>query len=90
MLVDIIIVALNLIELTLSPYLQMADVTARLIRATKGLLFYRCLKYNTMAVIIGNIAKRTFKQYIYLTLLMFFAILIYGLMGSEVYSGMFD
>jgi len=43
-----------------------------------------------MAVIIGCIAQKTFKQYIYLTFLMFFAILTYGLMGMEMFAGKFD
>lgn len=59
-------------------------------RGTKALLFYRCLKYNKMAVKIGHIASMTFSQYIYLTFLMFLVIFMYSLIGMEMYAGEFD
>lgn len=43
-----------------------------------------------MAVTIGHIASKTFKQYIYLTFLMFIVIFLYALVGMEVYAGKFD
>jgi len=43
-----------------------------------------------MAVKIGHIASMTFKQYIYLTFLMFLVIFMYALVGMEMYAGRFD
>lgn len=40
-----------------------------------------------MAIAIGHIAQRTFKQYIYLTFLMFLVIFIYAMIGMEMYAG---
>ena len=40
-----------------------------------------------MAVKIGHIASMTFKQYIYLTFLMFLVIFMYALVGMEMYAG---
>jgi hypothetical protein len=67
-------------------------------RATKSLLMYRCLKYYSFAgtclgtsiVVVYAIALKTYRQYIYLTFLMFFMILTYGLIGMELYAGKFD
>ncbi|CAD8123231.1 unnamed protein product [Paramecium sonneborni] len=85
------IVILNLIEFTMSDYMHyLSEQNLRLIRGTKCILFYRCLKYNSMAVTIGHIASTTFKQYIYLTFLMFIVIFLYALVGMEVYAGRFD
>lgn len=36
------------------------------------------------------IALKTYRSYIYLTFLMFFAILTFGLIGMELYAGKFD
>lgn len=69
---------------------NLTEQNLRLIRGTKCLLFYRCLKYNSMAVTIGHIASKTFKSYIYLTFLMFVVIFLYALVGMEVYAGEFD
>ncbi|CAD8125822.1 unnamed protein product [Paramecium sonneborni] len=85
-----LIVMLNFIEFTMSDYMTITEQNLRLIRGTKCLLFYRCLKYNSMAVTIGHIASKTFKSYIYLTFLMFVVIFIYALVGMEVYAGEFD
>ncbi|CAK82706.1 unnamed protein product (macronuclear) [Paramecium tetraurelia] len=85
------IVILNFIEFTMSDYMpNLTEQNLRLIRGTKCILFYRCLKYNSMAVTIGHIASKTFKQYIYLTFLMFIVIFLYALVGMEVYAGRFD
>ncbi|CAD8111921.1 unnamed protein product [Paramecium sonneborni] len=86
------IVILNFIELTMRSSLMTSlnEQNLRLIRGTKCLLFYRVLKYNKMAVAIGHIAQRTFKQYIYLTFLMFLVIFIYAMIGMEMYAGFFD
>ncbi|CAD8147067.1 unnamed protein product [Paramecium octaurelia] len=85
------IVILNIIELTIKNLLiGLGEQNLRLIRGTKCLLFYRCLKYNAMAVKIGHIASMTFKQYIYLTFLMFLVIFMYALVGMEMYAGRFD
>lgn len=62
----------------------------RILVAFKSLLFFRCLKYNQLAVLITAIAKKTFQQYIYLTFLMFFVIFVYGLIGMELFAGNFD
>ncbi|CAD8208793.1 unnamed protein product [Paramecium pentaurelia] len=86
-----LIVILNFIEYTMSDYMtNLTEQNLRLIRGTKCLLFYRCLKYNGMAVTIGHIASKTFKSYIYLTFLMFVVIFLYALVGMEVYAGEFD
>ncbi|CAD8209125.1 unnamed protein product [Paramecium pentaurelia] len=86
-----LIVILNFIEFTMSDYMtKLTEQNLRLIRGTKCLLFYRCLKYNSMAVTIGHIASKTFKSYIYLTFLMFIVIFLYALVGMEVYAGEFD
>ncbi|CAD8091567.1 unnamed protein product [Paramecium primaurelia] len=85
------IVILNIIELTIKDLLiDLGEQNLRLIRGTKCLLFYRCLKYNAMAVKIGHIASMTFKQYIYLTFLMFLVIFMYALVGMEMYAGEFN
>ncbi|CAD8096268.1 unnamed protein product [Paramecium sonneborni] len=85
------IVILNIIELTIKDLLNdFGEQNLRLIRGTKCLLFYRCLKYNAMAVRIGHIASMTFKQYIYLTFLMFLVIFMYALVGMEMFAGEFD
>ncbi|CAD8110743.1 unnamed protein product [Paramecium primaurelia] len=85
------IVILNFIELTMSSLMtSLSEQNLRLIRGTKCLLFYRVLKYNKMAVAIGHIAQKTFKQYIYLTFLMFLVIFIYAMIGMEMYAGVFD
>lgn len=62
----------------------------RLIRGTKCLLFYRCLKYNRMASIIGSIAAETYTSYLSLVFLLFWVILIYALIGMGLYAGKFD
>ncbi|CAD8075875.1 unnamed protein product [Paramecium primaurelia] len=85
-----IIIIINFSEMSFRQILNQQDIIARLLRGTKILLFHRCLKYIRMAVLIGLIAKRTFKQYIYLTFLMFLMILIYGLLGMAVYASSFD
>ncbi|CAK66104.1 unnamed protein product (macronuclear) [Paramecium tetraurelia] len=85
-----IIILINFYEMSFRQILNQQDIIARLLRGTKILLFHRCLKYIRMAVLIGLIAKRTFKQYIYLTFLMFLMILIYGLLGMAVYASSFD
>ncbi|CAD8122391.1 unnamed protein product [Paramecium sonneborni] len=78
-------------QLTMSSLMtDLNEQNLRLIRGTKCLLFYRVLKYNKMAVAIGHIAQRTFKQYIYLTFLMFLVIFIYAMIGMEMYAGIFD
>ncbi|CAD8200926.1 unnamed protein product [Paramecium octaurelia] len=85
------IVIINIIELTMKDLMNVFDEqNLRLIRGTKCLLFYRCLKYNAMAVRIGHIASMTFKQYIYLTFLMFLVIFMYALVGMEMFAGEFD
>ncbi|CAD8095957.1 unnamed protein product [Paramecium sonneborni] len=85
------IVIINIIELTIKDLLSdFGEQNLRLIRGTKCLLFYRCLKYNAMAVRIGHIASMTFKQYIYLTFLMFLVIFMYALVGMEMFAGEFD
>ncbi|CAD8054705.1 unnamed protein product [Paramecium primaurelia] len=90
-LIQAAIVILNIIELTIKDLLiGLGEQNLRLIRGTKCLLFYRCLKYNAMAVKIGHIASMTFKQYIYLTFLMFLVIFMYALVGMEMYAGRFD
>ncbi|CAK68274.1 unnamed protein product (macronuclear) [Paramecium tetraurelia] len=89
--VQILIVSLNFVELTLGDEIGSSTQQGlRLIRGTKCLLFYRCLKYNKMAAKIGWIAQKTFEQYIYLTFLMFLVIFMYALIGMEMYAGMFD
>lgn len=50
------IVALNFIEFSLKSILNLSEIVMRLMRATKSMLFYRCLKYNRTAVLIGYIA----------------------------------
>ncbi|CAD8121632.1 unnamed protein product [Paramecium sonneborni] len=85
------IVVLNFIELTMSSVMtNLNEQNLRLIRGTKCLLFYRVLKYNKMAVAIGHIAQKTFKQYIYLTFLFFLVIFVYAMIGMEMYAGYFD
>ncbi|CAD8123254.1 unnamed protein product [Paramecium sonneborni] len=84
------IIVINFSEMTFRSILNEEDIIYRLIRGTKILLFHRCLKYIRMAALIGLIAKRTFKQYIYLTFLMFLMILIYALLGMAVYASNFD
>ncbi|CAK63943.1 unnamed protein product (macronuclear) [Paramecium tetraurelia] len=85
------IVILNFIELTMSSVMtNLNEQNLRLIRGTKCLLFYRVLKYNKMAVAIGHIAQRTFRQYIYLTFLFFLVIFVYAMIGMEMYAGYFD
>ncbi|CAD8111377.1 unnamed protein product [Paramecium primaurelia] len=89
--VQILIVSINFVELTLGDEIGSSTQQGlRLIRGTKCLLFYRCLKYNKMATKIGWIAQKTFEQYIYLTFLMFLVIFMYALIGMEMYAGMFD
>ncbi|CAD8114498.1 unnamed protein product [Paramecium sonneborni] len=85
-----IIMITSFIEFSFSEYFQITQQYLRMIRGTKCILFYRCLKYNQMAVLIGKIATITFKQYIYLTIFMFIMIAIYGLIGMELYAGKFD
>ncbi|CAD8110423.1 unnamed protein product [Paramecium primaurelia] len=87
---DSIIIIINFYEMTFRQILNQQDIIARMLRGTKILLFHRCLKYIRMAVLIGLIAKRTFKQYIYLTFFMFLMILIYGLLGMAIYASSFD
>ncbi|CAD8196993.1 unnamed protein product [Paramecium pentaurelia] len=85
------IVILNFFELTMSDYMTtLSEQNLRLIRGTKCLLFYRCLKYNRMAITIGHIASMTFDQYIYLAFLMFLVIFMYALIGMEMFVGKFD
>ncbi|CAD8104211.1 unnamed protein product [Paramecium primaurelia] len=85
------IVTLNFIELTMSSVMtNLNEQNLRLIRGTKCLLFYRVLKYNKMAVAIGHIAQKTFRQYIYLTFLFFLVIFVYAMIGMEMYAGYFD
>ncbi|CAD8187083.1 unnamed protein product [Paramecium octaurelia] len=86
------IVIINFFELTISDYMTtyLSEQNLRLIRGTKCLLFYRCLKYNKMAITIGHIASMTFDQYIYLAFLMFLVIFMYALTGMEMYVGKFD
>ncbi|CAD8125783.1 unnamed protein product [Paramecium sonneborni] len=89
--VQMLIVSINFVELTLGDEIGSSSQQGlRLIRGTKCLLFYRCLKYNAMANKIGQIAQKTFKQYIYLTFLMFLVIFMYALIGMEMYAGVFD
>ncbi|CAD8198931.1 unnamed protein product [Paramecium pentaurelia] len=87
-----VIVIINFFELTISDYMTtyLNEQNLRLIRGTKCLLFYRCLKYNKMAITIGHIASMTFDQYIYLTFLMFLVIFMYALTGMEMFVGKFD
>ncbi|CAK56635.1 unnamed protein product (macronuclear) [Paramecium tetraurelia] len=87
-----VIVIINFFELTISDYMTnyLSEQNLRLIRGTKCLLFYRCLKYNKMAITIGHIASMTFDQYIYLTFLMFLVIFMYALTGMEMFVGKFD
>ncbi|CAD8054707.1 unnamed protein product [Paramecium primaurelia] len=85
-----IIMIASFIEFSFSDFLNLTQQYLRMIRGTKCILFYRCLKYNQMAVLIGKIASITFKQYIYLTIFMFIMITIYGLIGMDLYAGQFD
>ncbi|CAD8120846.1 unnamed protein product [Paramecium sonneborni] len=86
------IVIINFFEFTMSDYMTtfLNEQNLRLIRGTKCLLFYRCLKYNKMAITIGHIASMTFDQYIYLAFLMFLVIFMYALTGMEMFVGKFD
>ncbi|CAD8181015.1 unnamed protein product [Paramecium pentaurelia] len=85
-----IIMIASFIEFSFSDYLNLTEQYLRLIRGTKCILFYRCLKYNQMAVLIGKIASITFKQYIYLTIFMFIIITIYAMIGMDLYASKFD
>ncbi|CAD8095967.1 unnamed protein product [Paramecium sonneborni] len=85
-----IIMIASFIEFSFSDYLNLTEQDLRLIRGTKCILFYRCLKYNQMAVLIGKIASITFKQYIYLTIFMFIIITIYAMIGMDLYAGNLD
>ncbi|CAD8191236.1 unnamed protein product [Paramecium pentaurelia] len=85
-----IIMIASFIEFSFSEYLNLTEQYLRLIRGTKCILFYRCLKYNQMAVLIGKIASITFTQYIYLTIFMFIIIIIYAMIGMDLYSNKFD
>lgn len=88
--IELLICALSMIEFTMSDLLNVSEQYLRLMRATKCLLFYRCIKYIRMARVIGAIAQITYKSYVYLTFLMFFMILTYGLIGMELFGGEFD
>ncbi|CAD8192000.1 unnamed protein product [Paramecium octaurelia] len=88
--IELLIVILSLIEFGFSNYLNVSEQYLRLMRSTKCLLFYRCILYIQMARIIGAIASITYKSYIYLTFLMFFMILTFGLIGMELFANKFD
>ncbi|KAM3138242.1 Sodium channel protein type 4 subunit alpha [Paramecium bursaria] len=88
--VESIILFINFFDLAFGLVLHISDKNINLIKATKLLLFYRCLKYDKTAVIIGSIAQQTYKQYIYLGYLLLTVILTYALMGLEIFSHKFD
>ncbi|CAD8075871.1 unnamed protein product [Paramecium primaurelia] len=88
---QLFIIILNFIELTLGDQITNSNLQSqKLIRGTKCLLFYRCLRYNKMASKIGQIASKTFESYIYLTVLMLMVIFMYALIGMEMYAGQFN
>lgn len=58
-------------------------------RATKSILLYRIIKYNSFAVRMAKIAENTFPSFINLLVLMIFVISIFALIGLSLFLGYF-
>jgi uncharacterized membrane protein len=52
-------------------------------------LFRYIIIYNFIVLVLA-IAKKTYKSYIYLTFFFFYLILVFGLIGMELFAGKFD
>lgn len=90
---DTLIVCACLMDILIRMFLDTIPINftiyLNLLRAMQGILFYRVIKYNKFAVRMGVITKNAFPSFFNLIILMLFVILIFALIGMNLFKDKF-